>query len=446
MRNMLHCRRGSAAFATVIALIPLIGVVALGAEAGSWYVTRQNAQNAADAAAFSGGLTLGCTISGSTSGNCDSAQTYVYRGKQFAAQNGFCNTGDTSYPGSTCGTLPTGITKAVQIDRGTLAGTAWTTSATGNFVRAVVSQQQPTYLAGILGLYTVNIPAQAIAEVKNPKDLCALGLGPANNALTIGGSSNITGSGCGLMSDTSVKYNSTPTFTGAGWAVNGVNGCVASVGHCTLSVPYNYNMLPATNPLKVLDTESFNSRTGPVTTPCGGGGNVTNGKTCSLTPNSASGVYSGLSVNSGGTLNLAAGTYFFYNATISFGGTVTGTDVTLVLLGNSSITINGGTVNLSAPATNTFSADLNGVLIDDQAPSGASNKVTISGGSSVVKLGGAMYFPNVDVTYGGTTASDSTTCAEVIASTLTINGNAYLSTSGCTPGTIAHSQVVALVL
>ncbi len=66
-------------------------------------------------------------------------------------------------------------------------------------------------------------------------------------------------------------------------------------------------------------------------------------------------MYGDLTVNSGGTVNLAPGTYFFYNATINFGGTVNGTDVTLVLLGNSSLTINGGSVvNLSAPATNTF--------------------------------------------------------------------------------------------
>jgi len=93
---------------------------------------------------------------------------------------------------------------------------------TASRVRAIVSQQQPAYLAAVLGLSSVNIGAQAIVEVQNPKALCALGLGPASNGLTIGGSSNITGNGCGLMSDTAVKYNSTPTFSGSGWAVNGV--------------------------------------------------------------------------------------------------------------------------------------------------------------------------------------------------------------------------------
>jgi hypothetical protein len=438
MRDLMNCRRGSVAFATVAALVPLIGVVALGAETATWYVTKQHAQNAADAAAYSGGFTLACSISGST--NCDTAQTYVYRGKEFAAQNGFCNATDTtSYPGSTCSTLPSGISRTVQV----ASLTSWKGNA-GNFVQATVSQQQPTYLASVLGLSTVNIVGQATVKIEKPQQVCALGLGPNSNALTIGGTSNITGTGCAMMSDNTVKYNSTPTFSGSGWSVDGVGGCIASTGHCAISVPYNYNMLPATNPLSVLNGESFNSRTGPVTTPCGGGGIVTNGKTCSLSPNSASGVYSGLTVNSGGTLTLAAGTYFFYNAAINFSGTVSGTGVTFVLLGDSSLTINGGTVNLSAPATNSFSSDLNGVLIDDQAPNKSSNAVTVNGGGTVA-LGGAMYFPNVNVTWSGNVQNTNTACSEVVANTITINGNAYMDSKDCVPATISHTQVVTLV-
>jgi Putative Flp pilus-assembly TadE/G-like len=449
MHNLLRCRRGSAAFATVVALVPLIGAVALGAEAGSWYVTKQHAQNAADSAAMSGALTI--AIQNAANPAISDSQTYDYRGKQFAAQTAFCNAGNTSYPGSQCAsTLPTGTSQTVQIDRGTYASPTWTTAPGGSSVRATVSQQQPAYLAAVLGLSTVNIGATAIAEIKNPKELCVLGLGPSSNALTIGGSSTITGNGCGLMSDNTVKYNSTPTFSGSGWAVNAVSGCVASSGHCNIGVPYNYNMLPATNPLKVLDTESFNTRTGntsPLTAiTCPAGVPVGTNKCYSVTPNSGgTGAYKNLSVSTGDYVTFAAGTYFFYNATIKItGGTVTGTGVTLVLLGDSSVQISGGTVDLSAPASNTFSSALDGVLIDDQAPNKSNNAVTVNGGGTV-KLGGAMYFPNVDVSWGGTTASTNTTCAEVIANTLTINGNAYMSTQNCAPGTIAYTQVVALV-
>src|SRR5262249_19685571 len=210
MHNLLRCRRGSAAFATVAALVPLIGVVALGGEAGSWYVTKQHAQNAADAAAYSGGLRLACLNSGSS--NCDTAQDYVYRGKQFADQNKFCDPRDTSSSSLCANSPPTGTTQTVQIDQ-----------PTSSRVRAIVSQHQPVSgLTKVLGLFPdgIDIRAQAIAEVQKPKQLCMLGL----SGLTIGGSSTITGNGCGLMSDEAVKYNGDPNFSGPGWSVDAVTG------------------------------------------------------------------------------------------------------------------------------------------------------------------------------------------------------------------------------
>jgi Flp pilus assembly protein TadG len=447
MRDLLRCRRGSAAFATVIALVPLIGVVALGAEAGSWYVTKQHAQNAADAAAYSGALSLACTISG---GSCDTTHSVDYRGKQFAAQSAFCNSGDVvAYPGRICATsLPTGVSQAVQIEIGDYDGTngTFTTppASTGNAVRATVSQTQPGYLAAVLNLTTVTIPARAIALVRKPTDLCALSLGPDPNggggALKLGGGASNNGTGCAMMSDTSVQFASTPSFTGSGWAVLGATGCSPAGTCANPGVTHNYFMPPALDPLQDLKTASFNSTTGS-TSPCSPSGNVTNGNTCNLSPLST-GAYGGLSVNSGGTLNLAAGTYFFYNANINFnGGTVTGTGVTLVLLGSSSLSINGGTVNLSAPSDpRTPTSPLNGVLIDDQA-TGAVN----INGNGTVKLTGAMYFPNADVSFGGTVQPTNTTCSEVIAKTLNMTGSAYLSTAGCDPSVVAHTQVVALV-
>ncbi|EIG56974.1 Flp pilus assembly protein TadG/phage baseplate assembly protein gpV [Bradyrhizobium sp. JR4.1] len=443
MRNLLRSRRGSVAFATVIALVPLIGVVALGAEAGSWYVTRQHAQNAADSAAYSGALRLACTIAGAS---CDT-KSVDYRGKEFAAQNGFCNSSPndaTAYPDRNCATsLPTRVSRAVQIDIGDYNGTTFTTpsTGTGNAVRARVSQQQPAYLAAVLGLTTVNIPAQAIALVKLPSKVCALALGPnptGGGALKLAGDVSNNGTGCPLMSDASVQFASTPSFSGSGWAVYGANGCSPTNTCADPGIAHNYFMPPAMDPLQGLTTASFNTRTSPSTKPCGG--NVTNGQTCSLNPNSASGVYSDLKVNSGGTVNFAPGTYLFYNATISFGGTVSGTGVTLVLLGNSSLTINGGNVNLSAPTTNAFSSALNGVLIDDQSTA----NVNI-GGNGVIKLAGAMYFPKADVSFGGSTQPSNTTCSEVIAKTLTMTGGGYLSTDGCAPTVIAYTQVVSLV-
>lgn len=462
MRDLLHSRQGSVAFATVIALVPLIGVVSLGAEAGSWYVIHQHAQNAADSAAYSGALRLSCTLAGVT---CDT-QSVDYRGKEFAAQNSFCNSNPndgTAYPGRNCPTsLPTRVSRTVQIDIGDYNGSTFTTppAGSGNAVRAKASQQQPAYLSAVLGLRTVNIPAQAIALIQQPSKVCALALGPdpsGGGALKIAGNVSNNGTGCPVMSDASVKFASTPSFTGSGWAILGVTGCTPTSTCANPGVTHNYFMPYASNPLSKLDSESFNSRTSPSSKPCGG--NVTNGNTCQLSSNSAGGVYSDLKVNAGGTVNFAPGTYFFYDATITFAGTVTctactpwptaspsgtGLGVTFVLLGNSSISIAAGAVvNLSAPYTNPFSSDLNGVLIDDQAPNKTTNQVTVNGGT--VKLGGAMYFPNVDVTWNGSTQSANTQCSEVIARTLTMGGGGFLTTDGCLPVTIAYTQVIALV-
>jgi len=443
MRKLLRSQRGSAAFATVIALVPLIGAVALGAEAGSWYVTRQQGQNAADAAAYAGALRLSCTIAGAT---CDTSVDYQAR--QFAAQNAFCNAGD-SYPG--CATsLPSRVSRTVQIDIGDYSAGSFTTPAagTGNAVRARVSQQQPAYLTGVLGLTTpVNIPAQAIALVQNPSKVCGLALGPdptgGGGALKIAGNVTNNGTGCPLMSDASVQFASTPSFTGSGWGVYGATGCSPNSTCANPGVAHNYFMPYANNPLSKLDSEAFNSRTGNTSPSCPV--KADGWKHC--TPNSGgTGAYGSFpTVSTGDKYVLDPGTYFFYKATIKItGGELKGTGVTLVLLGDSSLTINGGTVDLSAPATNSFSSDLNGVLIDDQAPDKTSNKVTINGGGQV-RLGGAMYFPHVDVSWGGTAASANTNCSQVIAKTLTMSGGGYLSTDGCVPGTTVYTQVVALV-
>jgi Flp pilus assembly protein TadG len=441
MHKLIRDRRGAAAFATLIALTPLIGVVAVGAEAGSWYVSKQVAQNAADAAAYSGALTLACTIAGSS---CTTeTHTVAYRGKEYAAQNAFCNAGDTSYPNSKCSTsLPKNVSQSVAIAIGDYSGGTFTTppAGTGNAVRAKVSQTQPAYLSAILGLTSITVGGRAIAKVQNPKQLCGLGLNPAQNSLWLGGSVNLAGNGCGLQSDGTVKYSSTPTVTGSGWAFYGVTGCVSTSSECSSpGAPHDYYMPPVPNPLSKLNSESFNTASGGTTKLC---------KTspCTIASNSPTSLYGDLKVTTGNVVTFTSGgTYFFYNAAITInGGTVTGSNINIVMLGDSSLSISGGTVTLSANTNNTTYPDLNGVLFDDQAPTKSKNAVTVNGGGTV-ELDGASYFPNVSVSWSGTTSATNNTCAEVIGNTLTMTGNAYLSTNNCAPGTQFFNQVVALV-
>ena len=83
------------------------------------------------------------------------------------------------------------------------------------------------------------------------------------------------------------------------------------------------------------------------------------------------------------------------------------------------------TVNLSAPATNTSSSHLNGVLIDDQAPNKSKNAVTVNGGGTVNWV--ARCTSPTSMLHGAERLQvANTTCSMVIANTLTIGGNAYI--------------------
>jgi hypothetical protein len=416
MHNLLRCRRGSAAFATVAALVPLIGAVALGGEAGSWYVTKQHAQNAADAAAMAGGWRLKCSIVAQTdvTSPCTDTNSVDYRAKQFAAQNAFCNAGDTSYPGSRCVTsLPTGTSQSVSVTAGT------------DQVRATVSQQQPAYLAQVLGLSTVNIPATAVAQVQILTKPCILAL---TGSISFQGSPTLSSATCGVASNSTAPnafdftgnggINVTaPSFTAGGCSQTGGSQC-NNVTTQAAKVPNPLSGLDsAMSSLKASDFSSGkcpnNQPTAYGTTPC----------------------YNGNSTLSG---NLS-GTYFF-NGNVSIGN-ATGT-ATLVLFGNATLSKTTGnpTIQLTAQtnpqvpsALSSVSNLMKDLLIYDPEP-WSKKGVDISGNSSSY-LNGTVYVPNTPLTYTGNSSVGTPGCFQVIAYSIEFSGNTKLDDSGCHLGT-----------
>ena len=175
MHNLLRCRRGSAAFATVVALVPLIGVVALGGEAGSWYVTKQHAQNAADSAAMSGALIR------SRFRRPPFLRFLTHKRTTIAVGNLRPRTRSAT---RAIPPIPApNVLRFRQEPRGQYRSIAdrCQLDELGDWhcVRAIVSQQQPAYLAKVLGLSTVNIPAHShCPSSRIPKELCILGLEP----------------------------------------------------------------------------------------------------------------------------------------------------------------------------------------------------------------------------------------------------------------------------
>lgn len=465
MRGLLHSRRGAAAFATVIALVPLIGVVALGGEAGSWYVTRQHAQNAADSAAVSGATQQLC-LSDPTS--CTVTQTVDYRAKQSAAQNSFCNTGSASYPGSQCaGSLPAGISQTVTV----ASLTSWK-GAAGNYVQATVSQQQPAYLARVLGLSTVNIPATAVAMVKSVLyPPCVLSL---TGSISFQGSPNINAPNCGMASNDKAK--DAINFTGGGMTMN--LGSLSTVGGCTGAASFcdkalKYLPTPTVNPFSALD--------GALTTICGANppanatcGLSTNAATCKvptspanqvLVPYTAATPCTNLNVSTHGndTPPFAAGvSVYFISGTLTLKGnsimscTSPCTGVIFILLPGASISMKGGALltlqgPATAPSTSSLPAALRSYasLFQYMSMYDASASPVQFGGNSSINLTGNIYAPNADVTFQGNptiAVGGAGGCGQLIAKSVAFNGNATFDTTGCPSQTkLPKSRYVQLV-
>lgn len=428
MRNMLRCRRGSVAFATVVALVPLIGMMALGGEAASWYAVKQRAQGAADAAAYSGALRVACDSAAQPGTTCDNAQPFDYRGKQAAAQNAFCNSGDTSYPGTNCpATLPSGITQTVQI-----ASIASWNGAAGTYVQATITQQQPAYLAAVLGLSTVTVTATGVAQVSSQyaQPPCVLAL---LGSVTFQGSATVSSPTCGISSN-STAANAIGFVGNSGLSVNApsytVGGCSQTGGNQCPSVQTYQQPIP--DPLSAVNTAISALKTSDFPN-----------KQCKTQPTAYETVSTGSCYNGATTLsgNLSTGTYYF-NGDVTISGastTVTGT-ATLILFGNAKLTINGGpTIQLTAmtspagpPVLASVLSKMSKLLIyDGENPK--NNQVVNVSGSSTTYFNGTVYFPNASITYSGNsnTSAPATGCYQVIAYAVKFQGSTTLDNSKC---------------
>jgi hypothetical protein len=372
----------------------MLGVLALGGEAGSWYVIQEHAQAAADAAAVAGAWRLVWNASDS-----------VAVAQNFAAQNGFCN-----------GCTPLDATQSVSVVSG--AGS----------VQVTVSQQQPTYLARVLlGSSTINIPAQATAVVDTlPTPPCILAL---TGSVSFQGSPTVNSQTCGIASNSTAS--NAINFTGNGGTINApsftAGGCSATGGNqCskTGSNKVSTHGAPVPNPLSGLDSAMSSLTTS----------NFSGDQCTSLTAyTTATPCY-----NAGQSLNGSlSGTYFFNGpVTIKANATISGT-ANLILFGNATLTVSGNpSIQLTALKNPQVPSVLSSVqslmtdlLVYDPEPY-SKQGVNITGDSSSY-FNGIVYVPNSPVQYGGNSSVTSSSCFVVVAYAITFFGNTNLDDSKC---------------
>lgn len=506
MNKLLCCRRGSVAFGTLAAMLPLIGMMALGAEAGSWYIIRGNEQNAADAAALAGAYTLAANPAASLS-------TIQADGTLFATKNGF------------------------------LASEVTITKPAANQVQAVIIRQQPQAFtkiffkaqSGTPSAGKVAIKAAAVAQVNTVAKPCLLAL---TGSISFQGSPTVNAPNCGMVSDDTA--NDSINFTGGGGinvsnvgSISGAGGCTGNATLCSDILTYG---IPETNPYAALNsalstlttgsfaggqcptgavgTGSINGTTLTITrvtsgafivgesitgtgvvpgttiralgTGTGGTGTYTvsssqsvpsttitgtvSGPVAYSTASTATECYNGSSGNghgqSGGyTFPSSAvlnGTYFFAGpVSIGAGDSITGT-ANLILLPGASLGITGNPmIQLTGgiPTSTSVPSSLSGftgstgllaglLIYDPETTTGNGNGhlVNITGNSSSF-FDGVVYAPNAAVTYTGssTNSNSAVGCNEVIAAAITYAGNTtYLDNSHC-PVQTAPINYVTLI-
>jgi Flp pilus assembly protein TadG len=152
IKRLWNDRRGVSAWVVTIAMVPLLGMLSLGTEVGSWYVIRRNAQNAADAAAIAGATAL--------VGNDPTGPSAA--GQAFAKSNGFAT-------GGGCASATTGQNVCI---------TSSGTGAAGSTVTAIVNQYEtPIFTQWFVPKGPVKIQATAVATIQTKPGYCMLALG-----------------------------------------------------------------------------------------------------------------------------------------------------------------------------------------------------------------------------------------------------------------------------
>lgn len=321
-------------------------------------------------------------------------------------------------------------------------------------VQVTVAEMVPVAFMKLFGFGSVQVTASSIATIPNAAEslpCLVCGLGTSGTGISVSGGSGITVTGGAIYTNSTDSNqaisvsgaSSTLTSTGTGAAVGAVGGTVCPHTSCT---PTPSRSLVFPDPYSALPAPSVSGSVTALT--CASGA-------CSFSP----GVYSTLTVSSGATVTLTAGTYVFEsNINIASNSSVTGTGVMFYVTCSGYTTSNttacpggtpnqncnstqfyigsGGALTTTPPSTGTYQNM--GIFFDRSNPNGfcgqagaATNVGTIyAADSCVMFVGGAGSSDNID------------------ASCIQLQGGANLtiSASGTAPvdnGITSPTQIIA---
>lgn len=410
IRPLLADCRGSMALWAAIAMPSLLMAAGLGIEVGQIGLARAELQRTADFAAEAGAQSYGTT---------QNAQTAAGVAADLAELNGASGAASRVWDASTQTLSDNQVT--VVVGAGVLS--AGNTSVTVTVRRSIAASF--TLLMGSAAQHSVS--ATAAADVwgatRNPQP-CVLALDGDSNSVTtdtdvsLSGNASISLSGCSLRSDGGIALSGNANVTAP--AIYAA-GSIATSGNAVITGSKTINAGQIADPYATdAAMQSAFDRLNTVSTNSVSDSSKT---TKTLQP----GVYSSWSISGNGNVTLAPGLYVVTGSiNLSGNSAITGTGVTIIAGG--SVTMSGNdTLQLTAPGPGATGGALPGVLI--ASPNNGGSSISGNGSSSIT---GLIYYPNGPLTFSGNASSTGTNpCLEVIASTVTLSGNASLSGDSC---------------
>jgi hypothetical protein len=416
----IKSERGQALIIFALAAIGIFGIVALAIDGSAKFSDRRHAQNAADAAALAGALSL---VNGQTT-EIDGVQIWVLDALNRALDNGY---DDNHVSNDVWVYRCHDVDDTSPVDCGPYNGNP-------DYVQVAIRSHVNTYFARVLGIAeTVNtVQAVTYAKKRGPfydgNLIVALNPNPCSGSsgnIVLGGSGTITLDGGGAFvnssgSDCGLEQHGCPdiTFVDGGIGTSGDGNVNWDSGCLPAGAPEPaYNNDPYAFPPEMpaepdectspTGTWSSNSSTETTTLNAGRYNEFPPTSTGSVT------VYDNVFMNPG---------IYCVNEVVKLSDhhlVLTGHDVTIYIRSGYKFSIQGGTITLDAPDDGPYAGYL---IIVDTDFSGSVPDCFINGSSTNTYVG-TIFAPYCDLTVDGGSESTSYT-AQMIAYTVAIQGNA----------------------
>jgi hypothetical protein len=397
-------RRGAIMVFMAVSMVALLAMLVVALDVGSMQRHKRMLQAAADAGALAGAVE-------------------IFRGRPDSAE--FAAASEVSRNGYTNGIGGTTVSAASPTTSGTFVG--------GNFVHVVVRQSVPTLFAGMFGISSTNIRAEATGGI-GPAKSCLVVLDTlGGTTLSVSAGATLNATACNIVvnseSASAVSIGNNGTINAAAVStVGGISGSDGIIGTAITGAP------KAFDPLGAITMPAYDPTCDATNTSVSG--------TVTLTPGPYCG---GLDVsNSGAKANLTPGLYVMRGGGLKVKGNATltsnGAGVTIILTGDATWPYGG--LNFQANSNINLTADtdptnpLAGIVIyqDPAAPAGITNDIHAGAGSV---LNGTLYFPNQEVDMGS--GSATTINGALVAGSVTVKSGGTTATinGGASPAYMA---------